>query len=82
MAGQKFLSLRDSKNNVIHPGFRYKHLRAALRKALDLVMEEGKDVSILDMSRGFLLCYVAKKGRYNIEIIPHYPQTVKRLWSL
>lgn len=82
MAGQKSLSLRDVNGKVIHSRYRYKHLRTAINKALDLVMEEGKIVGILDLQRGFLLCYVAKRGRYNIEIIPHYPQTVKKLWRL
>jgi len=81
MAGHKNLSLRDAKGNVIHSGFRYKHIRTAIRKALDLTMTEGKAVGILDLSRGFLLATVYRHGRNDISIVPHYPTTFKNLWN-
>jgi hypothetical protein len=83
MAGHKDLSLRDHKGNVIHTGFRYKHIRTAVRKALDLVMMEGKnEIGILDLSRGFLLASIYRRGRDDIRIMPHYPTTFKNLWRL
>lgn len=82
MAGHKNLSLRDHKGNVIHSRFRYKHVRTAVRKALDLAMTEGKDVGILHLGRGILLATVHKRGRDDIRIMPHYPTTFKNLWNL
>lgn len=79
MSGKKSLSLLVG-SKVIHPHFRYKHLKTAVRRAFDLNIETKKTITIWDMEGGKVLAIVwSQMGK--IQVNTDYPRIFNSRWN-
>jgi hypothetical protein len=80
MAGKKSITLLNKQGNPISKFYRYKKLRSAVKKAVDLSVRLPAPVQIWHLDKGKELALVKRtNGRLEMDI-PH-PRTFDNLWS-
>jgi hypothetical protein len=79
MSGTKGLSLLN-ESKVIHPRFRYKHLKTAVRRAIDLNIETKKTITIWDTEGGRVIAIIwSQTGK--IQVNTDYPRIFNSRWN-
>jgi hypothetical protein len=83
MSGKKSLTLLKG-NAPVHARFRYKSLKTAVRRAIDLVIEMKKDITIWDVETGQEIAIVAIKQDREFKqylVKPTRPRIFNERWQ-
>ena len=79
MSGSKSLTLFQG-NTQVHARFRYKILKTAVRRAIDVNFQTKKDIVIWDLERGQELARIT--SQYNrICVNTQYPRVFNSRWA-
>jgi len=80
MAGKKDITLLNKQGNPINQHYRYKKLRSAVKKAIDLSVRLHAPVQVWHLSKGKELALIHRKADALKMDIPH-PRIFDNLWS-
>jgi len=83
MSGKKSITLLNGGALPVSQYYRYKKLRSAVRRAIDLSLSEGKAVTIYDSERGQTLAVTSRQGTsqmYSVQVLT--PRIFKQLWEV
>jgi len=80
MAGKKDITLLNKQGNPINQHYRYKKLRSAVKKAMQISVSTYSVVQIWDLGKGKELALV-KRTKNDVRMeIPH-PRVFDNLWA-
>ncbi len=80
MAGRKNIALLDELGRPIHFRFRYKKVRSAVRKAVEVSIQNRIRVQVWHLDRGQEVALV-RSGKWGVGIDTPHPNTFIQLWS-
>jgi hypothetical protein len=80
MAGAKSITLLNKQGHPINQHYRYKKLRSAIKKAVDLSVRLHAPVQVWHLTRGKELALVRRTATELKVDIPH-PRTFDNLWA-
>jgi hypothetical protein len=80
MAGKKSITLLNKQGHPINQHYRYKKLRSAIKKAVDLSVRLHAPVQVWHLDKGKELALVRRDNGHLSMDIPH-PRIFDNLWS-
>jgi hypothetical protein len=80
MAGRKNIALIGTNGLYLNQYWRYKKVRTAVRRAIEVSLESGKTVQIWHLDRGLDIAQV-RSGKWGIGVDTSRPTVFRQLWE-